>query len=258
MTPEQDFWALGDYGVVAPRLEQVAEDLVDTAHLVHGSRVLDVAAGTGNVAVIAAERGARVLACDLSPAMVEVGQKRTRAAHLPVEWKIADAQSLPLPDHAMDAALSAFGVMFAPDPERAASELFRVVRSGGTVAVANWTPTGFTAANSELLSGALPPPPDDFHLLDWGEPDTARERLGRGGKLELFEREVEWEFESVDEATTWFEIGAPWAAARARLGDEDYTALQGRLRAVVEQFAEPTGSGVTLRPPYLLARVRVR
>jgi ubiquinone/menaquinone biosynthesis C-methylase UbiE len=140
LTSEEDFWGSGDYAAVAPRLQQVADDLVDTAHVVHGSRVLDVAAGTGNVAVAAASQGARVLACDISPAMVEAGQNRTREAHLSVEWRVADLHALPLPDHAMDAALSALGVMFASEPERAVSELFRVVRPGGTIALANLHP----------------------------------------------------------------------------------------------------------------------
>jgi SAM-dependent methyltransferase len=257
LTPD-DFWALGDYAAIAPRLEQAAEDLVDTAHLVHGSRVLDVAAGNGNVAVAAAARGARVLACDLSPAMVEAGLKRTRASHLPVEWRIADLQSLPVPDHAMDAALSAFGVMFGTDPERAASELLRVVRPGGTIALANWAPTGFNAAGAEVLSEVLPPPPEGAHPLAWGDPDIARERLGRGGKLELFERETAWEFASIEDARGWFENGAPWAAVRASVEPERYEGLQRRLQAVVERFAEPVDAGVVLRPRYLLARVRVR
>jgi SAM-dependent methyltransferase len=253
-----DFWALGDYAAIAPRLEDVAEDLVDTANLVHGSRVLDVAAGTGNVAVEAARRGARVLACDLSPAMVEAGQKRTRAVHLPVEWRVADLQSLPLPDHAMDAALSAFGVMFGPDPVRAASELFRVVRPGGTIALANWAPSGFNAASAEVLSNALPAPPEGAHPLAWGDPDVARERLARAVRLELFEREAAWEFESLETACAWVENGPPWAAARASVEPARYEELQGRLHAVVERFAEPVDSGVVLRPPYLVVRARVR
>jgi SAM-dependent methyltransferase len=257
LTPD-DFWALGDYGAIAPRLQPVADDLVETANLVHGSRVLDVAAGTGNVAVVAAERGARVLACDLSPALVEAGQKRTRASHLPVEWRVADAQALPLPDHAMDAALSAFGVIFAPDPERAAAELFRVVRPGGTIALACWAPTGFNAANAEVLSDALPHPDEGANPLLWGDPDTARERLGRAARIELWDREAEWEFASIDEACAWFQNAPPWAAARALVEAERYEEFQARLRAAIERFAEPAGSGVALRPPYLVARARVR
>jgi SAM-dependent methyltransferase len=257
LTPD-DFWALGDYTAIAPRLQPVADDLVETANLVHGSRVLDVAAGTGNVAVAAAERGARVLACDLSPALVEAGQKRTRASHLPVEWRVADAQALPLPDQAMDAALSVFGVIFAPDPERAVAELFRVVRAGGTIALACWAPTGFNAANAEVLSDALPEPAEGTHPLAWGDPDTVRERLGRAARLELAEREAEWEFESIEDACAWFENGPPWASARASVEPARYEELQRRQRAVLERFAEPVEAGVVLRPPYLVARARVR
>jgi SAM-dependent methyltransferase len=248
-----DFWALGDYESVARRLQPLADDLVDTACLVHGSRVLDVAAGTGNVAVAAVSRGARVLACDSSPAMVESGQKRTRGEHLPVEWRVADMQALPLPDHAMDAALSAFGVMFASDPERAAGELFRVVRPGGTIALANWARTGFSAAHAEVVSDFLPPS-EGADPLAWGDPDVVRELLGRGARLELWERQAVLEFASVDDACAWFEQQAPYAWGRASLEPARYEDMRARLRATVDEFA----SGAALELGYLLARVRVR
>jgi SAM-dependent methyltransferase len=255
---QDDFWGLGEYTEIAPRLEGIADDLVETANLVYGSRVLDAAAGTGNVAVVAAARGARVLACDSSPAMVEVGQRRTRASHLPVEWRVADVQSLPIPDNAMDAALSALGVMFAPDPERAAAELFRVVRPGGTIAMANWVRTGFVEASTDVLSGYMPASGEGADPLAWGNPDVVSERLGRRGRLELWEREAAWAFADLDEACAWFEHGPPYAWARGALEPERYEELRGRLRSAVERFAEKARHGVVLRPAYLVARVRVR
>ena len=258
MTGPEDFWALGDYAAVAPRLQPLADDLVDVANLVHGSRVLDVAAGTGNVSVAASQRGARVLACDISPAMIEAGRARTRADKLHVEWRECDAQSLPLPDRAFDAALSAFGVMFAPDPDRAAGELLRVVRPGGTVALASWSDAGVWPAVNEPIAEALSfegPNP-----LDWGDPELVRARFGnRVRSLDVFEREASWVFADVDEACAWFELGAGWASAQATVDPGVYEELQVRKRAAVERFAQPaSGGGVELRPVYLVVRARVR
>ena len=122
-----DVWGLGEYERVAQRIAPAAEALVEAAGVGPGTRVLDVAAGTGNVALAAAGRGARVTATDLSPRMVELGRVRTSG----VEWSVADAQDLPFDDGTFDVVLSCFGSMFAPDRQRTADELLRVTRPGG-------------------------------------------------------------------------------------------------------------------------------
>ena len=249
----RDFWAFGDYAAIAPRLQPVAEELVETARVQPGARVLDVAAGNGNVAIAAAARGARVEACDLSPAMVEAGQART--AGLDVHRTIADAHALPYGDATVDVALSAFGVMFASDPDRAAAELRRVVRPGGAVALANWTPSGFTAASSELLSAHLPPP-EGPHPLAWGDPILAGARLAaHGADVQLHEREVVWRFDDMRDAVEWFEKGAAYAAVRRAVEPACYAELPARLEDVIARFAD---GDVLLRPRYLIVRATRR
>src|SRR3954470_5513043 len=126
----KDFWALGDYPEVAKRFMPAAEALVAACDIGVGDHVLDVAAGNGNVAVAAAGTGARVTATDFAPPLLELGRARTEAQGLDVRWEHADAEALPYPDGAFDATTSAFGLMFAPRPEVAVGEAFRVVRPG--------------------------------------------------------------------------------------------------------------------------------
>jgi ubiquinone/menaquinone biosynthesis C-methylase UbiE len=124
--------------------------------------VLDVAAGNGNLAVLAAREGAAVVASDLTPAMLELGRMRTEGERLGVEWVEADAEALPFEDERFDCAASVFGAMFAPRPEVAARELVRVVRPGGTIGMANWTPAGFIGQWFQVATGYGPPFPEDL------------------------------------------------------------------------------------------------
>ena len=138
--------SLGDYRELARQFEPTAVALVEACGVGPGIEVLDVAAGTGNLAVAAARRGARVVASDLTPRMVELGRERSAAEGLDIEWREADAEDLPFDDGRFDVAASSFGAQFAPRPQVAAAELFRVVSSGGTVGMANWTPRAISGA----------------------------------------------------------------------------------------------------------------
>jgi SAM-dependent methyltransferase len=159
---QKRMWSLGDYRELARQFEPTAAALVEACGVGPGMEVLDVAAGTGNLAVAAARRGARVVASDLTPRMVELGQQRSAAEGLDIEWREADAEDLPFEDGRFDVAASTFGAMFAPRPQVAATELFRVVRSGGTVGMANWTPQGYLGRQIDLASGYAPPPPGEI------------------------------------------------------------------------------------------------
>src|SRR5262245_54166213 len=140
---QQVMWASGDFAVIGTTLQIVGETLCEAADLAAGSRVLDVACGNGNATLAAARRFCKVTGLDYVPALLARAGERARAERLDVELALGDAEALPFADASFDVALSTFGVMFAPDQERAAQELFRVVRPGGTIALANWTPEGF-------------------------------------------------------------------------------------------------------------------
>jgi ubiquinone/menaquinone biosynthesis C-methylase UbiE len=151
-------WASGDYSAVAALIVPMAEKLVDTADLQAGQRVLDVACGSGNAALAAARCGCEVTAIDYVPELLERGRARAAAEGLPVEFAEGDAEDLRFPDGAFDAVLSVVGVMFTPDQERAAAELARVCRPGGTIAVANWTPTSFIGQIFRTVTRYVPAP----------------------------------------------------------------------------------------------------
>jgi SAM-dependent methyltransferase len=255
----KDFWALGDYPAVARRFEGVADALVDACDIGPGDRVLDVAAGNGNVAVAAARMGARVTASDFAPALIALGRARTQELGLDVRWDEADAEALPYADGTFDAVTSAFGLMFAPRPEVAAAEAFRVVRPGGAVGITSWTPDGFTGQVTALLGEYLPVPMGTAHPIDWGIEATARRRLAaHAAGVELTRGTVTWEFASAAETLAWLErsFGA-LIAARSALGDR-YAELRERLSALIDEWNRADDGAVRVPAAYLLAVARRR
>ena len=155
---QQSTWASGDYAVIGVTLQIVGETLAEAADVRAGERVLDVAAGNGNATLAAARRFAEVTSSDYVPALLEKGRRRAEAEGLAVTFVTADAEALPFADAGFDLALSSFGVMFTPDHRRAAAELLRVVRPGGRIALACWTPEGFLGALFRAIGRHVPPP----------------------------------------------------------------------------------------------------
>jgi SAM-dependent methyltransferase len=153
-------WASGDYpSMVETWLTPLGPRLVDAAGIAAGQRVLDIAAGTGNAAIVAAQRGAAVVASDLTPELLVAGELRAAAARVDLEWVVADAEALPFGDASFDVVMSAIGVMFAPHHQVAADELVRVARPGGTVAILSWTPEGMLGSLFKLMGKYAPTPP---------------------------------------------------------------------------------------------------
>jgi len=178
---QQQTWASGDFAAVATPMTIVGEMLCEAVDLRAGSTVLDVACGSGNAALAAARRFCAVTGVDYVPALLERGRERAAAERLEVEFIEGDAEALPFDDDTFDVVLSTFGVMFAPDHARAAAELLRVCRSGGTIGLANWTPEGAVGDMFRLTSRYAPPSPPGLQPpVLWGTERHLTELLGDG------------------------------------------------------------------------------
>jgi ubiquinone/menaquinone biosynthesis C-methylase UbiE len=179
-------WALGDYHRFAKAtVWELGPVLVEA-----GQRVLDVGAGTGNVAIRAAEAGAEVVASDLTPENFEPGRRQARERGVELEWVEADAEALPFRDGEFDAVTSCFGAMFAPDHRATADELLRVCRPGGTIGIMNFTPEGLGGEFFGLFVPYMPPPPPGaLPPVLWGSEEHVRELFGDRADLELTRRE---------------------------------------------------------------------
>jgi len=171
-------WTSGDYAVVGTTLQIVGEELCETLDLRAGQRVLDVAAGNGNATLAAARRWCNVVSTDYVGALLERGRERARADGLSVEFREADAESLPFADAEFDAVLSTFGVMFTPNQDRAAGELIRTCKRGGKIGMANWTPEGFIGQLFKTLGKYLPPPAGAKSPALWGTRTRLDEMFG--------------------------------------------------------------------------------
>lgn len=165
---QQVTWASGDFAVIGTTLQIVGEMLAEAADVCAGERVLDVAAGNGNATLAAARRFADVTSTDYVPELLVKGAKRAAAEQLQVAFQVADAEELPFANGSFDVVLSTFGAMFTPDHARPAREMLRVVRSGGRIGLANWTPEGFIGQLFKIIGSFLPPPAGLKSPALWG------------------------------------------------------------------------------------------
>ena len=173
-------WATGDYPEVATVvIPTLGRSLVEASGLGRGDRVIDIAAGSGNASIPAARTGADVVATDLTPELLDAGRARAEAEGLDLAWQVADAEDLPFDDGEFDVALSTVGIMFAPHHRAAAEEALRVVRPGGRIALANWTPAGFIGQMFATMKPYAPsPPPGAQPPPLWGDPHHVAELFG--------------------------------------------------------------------------------
>ncbi|HEX6587115.1 MAG TPA: class I SAM-dependent methyltransferase [Solirubrobacterales bacterium] len=185
-------WASGDYpGMVETFLLPLGPRLVEACGIQSGDRVLDVAAGTGNASIPAAERGAKVTASDLTPELLEAGRGRAEAEGLELEWAEADAENLPFDQGSFDVVMSSIGAMFAPYHQDVADELVRVCRPGGTIGMLNWTPEGMIGALFRTMGPFAPPPPQGAQPPPlWGNEEHLRDLFGERVEWRTLEREV--------------------------------------------------------------------
>ena len=200
---QQATWASGDFAVIGTTLQIVGETLAEAADVRAGERVLDVAAGNGNATLAAAHRFAEVTSSDYVPALLEKGRQRARAEGLEVQFEHADAEALPFADASFDVVLSTFGVMFAPDHARAANEMLRVLRAGGRIGLANWTPEGFVGRLFKVIGAHLPPPAGLRSPALWGTEAHLAELFGARAHMRCERRLFNFRYRS---AAHWLQV----------------------------------------------------
>jgi ubiquinone/menaquinone biosynthesis C-methylase UbiE len=181
-------WSDGDFNVLALNVMRASEEIISALDVHAGERVLDVACGSGNAALVAARRNADVTGIDYVPALIERAKTRAAAEGTKIDFRTGDAQELPFADQSFDAVVSVFGVMFAPDQQRAARELLRVMRSGGRVGLMNWMPEDFGGDFFRTHGKYLPPPAGLSPPIRWGTESAVRELFGTSVASLSFER----------------------------------------------------------------------
>lgn len=251
---QQATWASGDFAVVASRILFQAEQLCETADLQAGWRTLDVATGSGNAALAAARRGCEAVGSDFVPALLQRGRLRAQAEHLSVEFVEGDAEQLPFPNASFDAVLSIYGVMFAPQHQQAASELARVCRPGGRIALACWTPQGFIGETFRVMSRYLPPAPGLQPPVRWGEEKYQRELFGdSAASITSYPRTAIFRFRSAEENVSFFRTYyGPTLRAFDALSAERCQALHRDLIALAKRYDRNSGSGpIAIAADYL-------
>lgn len=257
---QQATWASGDYASVAARIPIVAERLCDAADLRAGDKVLDVATGSGNAALAAARCGTMVTGIDYVPALLERARIRAMAEGLMAEFREGDAEALPFKDGAFDAVLSVFGVMFAPDQEKAAAELLRVCRPGGTIALACWTPDGFLGEMFRTMARHVPPPAGLRSPMEWGSEARLRELFGDGVSALLVQPRIyTFRFRSAEEYVHFFrEHYGPTLKAFAAIDPAAQERLRRDLVDTVRAYDRRGGSGPIAVPGMYLEMIAIR
>jgi SAM-dependent methyltransferase len=253
---QKAMWTAGDYGEVAQRIVPVGEYIAERAGAEAGIELLDVATGTGNVSVPAAQAGAKVTGLDLTPKLLEEQRARAAAAGVEVELVEGDAEELPFGDSSFDRVTSCFGVMFAPRQALAAAELVRVARPGGRIVVAAWTPDGMIGRMFRASAPYMPPPPEGFvPPVMWGAEGHVR------GLFESSDVELSFELRTItfegDSVEAWVEkderILGPSVMAKAALEQQGrYEELRRDVVDLYGEFNEADGGGFRAPAEYLV------
>ncbi|HTV19055.1 MAG TPA: class I SAM-dependent methyltransferase [Polyangiaceae bacterium] len=244
---QQVMWSSGDFAVIGTTLQLVGETLCEALDVEAGSRVLDVACGNGNAALAAARRWCRVTGLDYVPALLERAAARARAEGLELELIEGDAERLPFADASFDAALSTYGIMFAPDQPEAAREVVRVVKPGGKIGFANWTKEGFIGQLLGTVGRYVPPPPGVTSPIAWGNEARLHELFPSVRSLRVERRDFVMRYESSEHFTDIFRrfygpthkaFGALDAAGQEKLA-ADIATLAARFNRKQSSFVVP-------------------
>ncbi len=255
-------WESGDFGHVARCIMPVAEQFMSRIELGPGDRVLDAACGTGNLAVIAARRGCITSGLDIASNLVAQARERARQEALDIEFMEGDAEAMPYPDASFDVVVSMYGVMFAPRPERVVNELQRVVKPGGLIALANWTPAGFIGKMFAVFARHLPPPAGVPSPLLWGDEAAVRSRFN--GEIEDLRcarqiARMRFPFDPAGTVDFFRRYYGPTLRAFAALGSDAQAALRRELVDLQARHNVATEPGETDTPAeYLEIHARRR
>lgn len=252
-------WSSGDYSIIGTTLQIVGEQLCEALDVHAGRRLLDVAAGNGNISLAAARRGCEVVASDYVPALLERAHERAAGERLDIEFREADAESLPFDDASFDYVTSSFGVMFTPDQEQAASEMLRVCRPGGKIGLANWTPEGFIGQLFRTIGAHVPPPAGARSPALWGTRARLDELFGsQASSIQTTPRNFVFRYRSPEHwihvFSTWY---GPMVKAFGALDPEGQSALHRELLALIGRF-DRSGDGTMAVPGEYLEVVVTR
>jgi SAM-dependent methyltransferase len=251
---QQQVWSKGDFAMVANIVYNASENLAEALEIVPDERVLDVACGSGNGAISAARRTwGGTVGADYVPSLLERGRERAAAERLEIEFVEADAQDLPFEDASFDVAMSIYGAMFAPDQEKTAAELLRVVKPGGRIGMGNWRPDGDVGTMFKTIAKHAPPPPGLDSPLLWGTEERLRELFGDGiADLRVERRVSRQPFRSADHYIEFFRTYfGPTQMAYERVGEEGEQALTDDLRAFLESANTAGDRAMVLEAEYL-------
>jgi ubiquinone/menaquinone biosynthesis C-methylase UbiE len=252
-TQQQATWASGDYAVIGITLQIVGEQLAEAVDLRAGERVLDVAAGNGNATLAAARRFAQVTSTDYVPALLGKAATRAAAEGLDISFQAADVEDLPFADASFDVVLSTFGAMFTPDHARPAREMLRVLRPGGRIGLANWTPEGFIGQLFRIVGAHLPPPAGLKSPALWGTEPHIVELFGaQATDIRTTRRLFNFRYRS---ATHWLDLFrryyGPVHKAFGRLDAAGQANLEADILALLERLNVAGASGLVVPGEYL-------
>jgi SAM-dependent methyltransferase len=250
---QQATWASGDFAIIGTTLQIVGESLAEAADVRAGERVLDVAAGNGNATLAAARRFAQVTSTDYVPHLLDKGAARAKAEGLGVQFQVADAESLPFDDGSFDVVLSTFGAMFTPDHTRPAREMLRVVRAGGRIGLANWTPEGFIGQLFKVIGNYIPAPAGLKSPALWGTEAHLAELFGaQAADIRATRRNFNFRYRS---AAHWLQIFrdyyGPTHKAFAALDPARQAALAQDITALLNRLNTAGAASLVVPGEYL-------
>ena len=257
---QQQTWASGDYHQIASTIQIISEVLVDSADLRAGSRVLDVAGGSGNTAMAAARAGAEVVSLDYVPSLLETSRRRAEAEGIAYATVEGDAEAMPFPDASFDAVISVVGVMFAPDHQRAANELLRTCRPGGTIALASWCGDSFIGELFRTTAKHVPQPAGLQPPGLWGKEEHVRSLLGDGvTDVQVRRRTYNFRYRSAEHFVDFFRTYyGPTHMAFAALDDDGRQALAADLADLVARSDRLKGEDAIAVPADYLEVIATR